>query len=337
MNYYLAHITYPIIFIAVLARQLWLPVPAILFLLSGGTLAGSGKLSYVGILLVAILGCVLADLVWFETGRVSGKRVVRLLCTLANDPSYCIRRGRAAFEKRGVRLLLIAKFFPGLDGITPPLAGMLGASRTAFLVHDCGGALLWAGAYISCGFLFAESLYRVERYISVYATALTLAFGVPLVLLFVWKLVPLVRMIQSLQHLQITPEQLKERLNHGDKIAIIDLLRFEEDPQGVSGIPGAVRLVPNEIRRKKHFRVPDDVDMVVYCRSQNSFVSARVAAAMRKHGLQRVHVLAGGLEAWKARGFPLSDQFADPRTELTRLGVEMSPEWQPLPASGVGG
>ena len=39
MSYYLAHITYPILFVAVLARQLCLPVPALLFLLSGGALA----------------------------------------------------------------------------------------------------------------------------------------------------------------------------------------------------------------------------------------------------------------------------------------------------------
>ena len=335
MNYYLAHLTYPIIFIAVLARQLCLPVPAILFLLTGGALAGSGRLSYGGILLVAILGCVLADLVWFECGRACGRRVLRLLCTMATDPSFCIRQARAVFARRGVRLLLIAKFIPGLDGVAPPLAGMLGATRATFLLNDAGGAFLWSGVYISCGFLFATSLDRVERYISVYGTALILVFGVPLVVLFVWKLVQLVRMIRSLRHLQITPEQLKERLNHGDKIAIIDLLRFEEDPQGVSGIPGAMRIDPHEIRHKRLIRVPDDVDVVVYCRSQNCFVSARVAVSMRRQGVQSVHVLKGGLEAWKACGFPLSDELPDPRVELARLGVEMSPELQSLPALRV--
>src|SRR5580692_1218671 len=154
MSYYLTHITYPILFIAVLARQLCLPVPALLFLLSAGALAGSGKLNFAGVPVVAVLGCVLADLVWFEAGRLRGKRVLRLLCALTADPSYCIRRGREIFAKKGLRLLLFAKFVPGLDGICPPLAGMLGFSRTAFLVHDAAGASLWAGAYIACGFLF---------------------------------------------------------------------------------------------------------------------------------------------------------------------------------------
>src|SRR3981189_1232354 len=76
VSYYLVHTTYPILFIAVLARQLCLPIPATLFLLSGGALVGSGKLSYTGIILAAVLGCVLADLVWVAAGRLAGQRVL---------------------------------------------------------------------------------------------------------------------------------------------------------------------------------------------------------------------------------------------------------------------
>jgi membrane protein DedA with SNARE-associated domain/rhodanese-related sulfurtransferase len=331
MDYYLIHTTYPILFVAVLARQLCLPVPALLFLLSGGALAGSGKLSFAGLLLAAVLGCVLADLVWFEAGRLRGKRVLRLLCEFTSDPSYCIRRGRELFAKRGLRLLLIAKFVPGLDGLCPPLAGMLGASRTAFVFHDAGGATLWAGAYISCGFIFAKQLDQVEQHISTVATAVVLIFGIPLVLFFALKLSQLVLMIRLLRPLHIQPEVLKSRLDSGAKVGVIDLLRFEEDPEGVAAIPGALRLDPLELRRKKRIMMPPDVDLVLYCRSRNSFVSARVAAVMRKHGIQRVHILLGGLEAWKARGLPLSDNFTSTEDTLMRLGIEMLPPWQPLP------
>ncbi len=330
MHYYLDHITYPIIFISVLARQLCLPVPAILFLLSAGALAGSGRLSFTGILLMAVLGCVLADLTWFEAGRIGGKRIIRVLCSIASDPSYCIRSGRAAFEKRGLRLLLIAKFIPGLDGIAPPLAGMLGAQRSRFIAYDAGGALAWSTVYIGFGFLFAQKLNAVTQYISVYANVVILVLGVPLLLFFVWRLAPLLRTLRLLRPLRVTPEELNGWRNSGEKIGIIDLLRFEEDPQEAPGIPGAVRLDPSELRRKKRIKVPEDVKVVIYCRSKNSFASARVAAAMRKHGIQNIHLLVGGMEGWKARGFPVDDKFADPQAELARLGVEVSPPWQPL-------
>jgi membrane protein DedA with SNARE-associated domain/rhodanese-related sulfurtransferase len=300
-------------------------------LLTGGALAGAGKLNFVGVLLVAVLGCLLADLVWFEAGRLRGRRVLRLLCALTHDPSFCIRRGRQIFAKKGLRLLLIAKFVPGLDGICPPLAGMLGASRAAFLVHDAGGASLWAGAYIGCGFLFTRQLDKVAQRISVVATALVLIFGIPLLIFFVLKLAQLVLMIRLLRPLQIDPELLKSRLDSGEKFCVVDLLRFEEDTEGVAAIPGAVRLDPLEIRRKKRIVIPSEVNLVLYCRSRNSFVSARVAVAMRKHGLHNVHVLAGGLEAWKGLGFPLTEQFADIEAEVARLGMEVSPPWKPIP------
>ncbi|HMD20253.1 MAG TPA: VTT domain-containing protein [Alloacidobacterium sp.] len=331
MSYYLTHITYPILFVAVLARQLCLPVPALLFLLTGGALAGAGKLNFVGVLLVAVLGCLLADLVWFEAGRLRGKRVLRLLCALTRDPSFCIRRGREIFAKKGLRLLLIAKFVPGLDGICPPLAGMLGASRAAFLVHDAGGASLWAGAYIGCGFLFARQLDKVAQQLSVVSIAVVLIFGIPLLIFFVLKLAQLVLMIRLLRPLQIDPELLKSRLDSGEKFGVIDLLRFEEDPQGVAAIPGAVRLDPLEIRRKKRIVIPSDVSLVLYCRSRNSFVSARVAVAMRRHGIHNIHILTGGLEAWKRLGFPLTEHFADMEAEAARLGMEVSPPWKRIP------
>jgi membrane protein DedA with SNARE-associated domain/rhodanese-related sulfurtransferase len=331
MSYYLAHITYPILFVAVLARQLCLPVPALLFLLPGGALAGAGKLNYIGVLVMAVSGCLLADLVWFEAGRLRGKRVLRLLCALTPDPSLCIRRGREVFAKKGLRVLLIAKFVPGLDAICPPLAGMLGTSRAAFLLHDAGGASLWAGAYIACGFIFARELDKVAQQISVVATAVILIFGIPLLFFFALKLTQLVVMIRLLRPLHIHPELLKSRLDAGEKVGVVDLLRFEEDPQGVAAIPGAVRLDPLEIRRKKRIAIPADVNLVLYCRSRNCFVSARVALAMRKHGIQRIHVLTGGLEAWKGLGFPLTSEFADIEAELTRLGVQVSPPWQSIP------
>jgi membrane protein DedA with SNARE-associated domain len=129
MNYYLLHTTYPILFLSVFARQPSLPVPALLFLISAGALVSANKLSFAGILSVAVLGCLLGDLMWFEAGRLRGKRVLRLLCALAPDPSYCIRRSRSTFATRGLPVLLIAKFVPGLDGITPPLAGMSVTAR----------------------------------------------------------------------------------------------------------------------------------------------------------------------------------------------------------------
>ncbi len=240
----------------------------------------------------------------FEAGRLRGKRVLRLLCALASDPSYCIRNSKATFAKKGVRALVIAKFIPGLDAICPPLAGMSGASRADFLLYDAVGSALWSAAYVTCGFVFARELDKVVRYTSVFANVLILALGVPMLVFFLWKVSRLVRMIRLLRPLQITPEQLKVWMDSGERIGIVDLLRFEDDPQGTALIPGAVRLDPLQIRRKKRIFMPENVDLVLYCGSKNSFVSARVAAAMRKHGIHRIHVLKGGFGRLASTSIP---------------------------------
>jgi rhodanese-related sulfurtransferase len=220
---------------------------------------------------------------------------------------------------------LIAKFVPGLDSVMPPLAGISGTARTDFLIYDLGGATLWSGAYIGAGFLFAKQLDEVARYTSILANILILGLGLPLLFFFVWKLVQLVRMIRQLRPLYITPHQLKGRLDAGEKIAVIDLLRFEDDPQDVSGIPGAIRSDPARMRRTRHIVMPEKLDLALYCNSGNSFVSARVAVAMRKLGIHHIRVLSGGLAAWKALGFPLSAKFPDADAEMERLGIEVFP------------
>jgi thiosulfate/3-mercaptopyruvate sulfurtransferase len=86
-----------------------------------------------------------------------------------------------------------------------------------------------------------------------------------------------------------------------------------------------MRADPSEMRHKTRAVVPEDIDIVLYCGSRNSFVSAREAAMMRRKGVRRIRVLEGGLAAWKAPGFPLSSELADPDAELKRLGIELLP------------
>ena len=327
MSYYLVHTTYLILFVAVFARQLCIPVPAILFLVSAGALSGTHKLSYPGILVVSVFGCVIADFIWFEAGRLRGKRILRLLCSLAGDPSYCIRRARTAFSSKGIRLLWVAKFVPGLDGICPPLAGMSGAKRRVFVLHDAIGATLWCGTYVTAGFVFTNEVNRVAHYASVFAIGLILVLGVPLLAFAISKSICLVRAARLNRARQISPEQLRARIELGKDIGIVDLLRFEEDPGEEAVIPGAVRIDPLELRRKRRITMPVDLDLVLYCRSTNSFVSARAAAEMRKHGIDRIYILQGGLAAWKAAGYSTDHVPLNPAEVSERLAIVVYPPW----------
>src|SRR3984885_15590712 len=151
-------IIYLILWAAVFARQVCLPVPANLFLLTVGSLARSGGLNMSLVLCVGILGCLAGDCVWFEAGHHWGSSIMRILCAFSGDPQYCVQRAHKVFGRWGLRSLILAKFIPGLNGVTPPLAGIEGSARSAFLAYDSLGSFLWNASYSGLGYLFANRL-----------------------------------------------------------------------------------------------------------------------------------------------------------------------------------
>jgi membrane protein DedA with SNARE-associated domain len=158
LSHHALSITHLILWVAVFARQICLPVPANLFLLTAGALARGGGLNMRLVLCVGILGCLAGDLVWFEAGRHWGSQIMRILCAFSSDPHYCAQRADKVFGRWGLRSLILAKFIPGLDGVTPPLAGIEGSERGAFLAYDFLGSFLWTAMYAGLGYLFANRL-----------------------------------------------------------------------------------------------------------------------------------------------------------------------------------
>ena len=77
------------------------------------------------------------------------------------NPESCILRSADSFHKRGRVLLLFAKFVPGINTMSPPLAGSMNMRFGQFLGLDAAGASLYIGAAPSAGFLFSGALDAV--------------------------------------------------------------------------------------------------------------------------------------------------------------------------------
>src|ERR1700683_3147800 len=154
-------ITYFVLWSVVFASQACLPIPATLFLLAAGALSRAGALNPLFVLGVSLVGCLGADLIWFEAGRRWGNQIVRIFCSLSRDPHHTEKRVHEVFRRWGLRSLLVSKFVPGLGGLIAPLAATEGSGRTAFLASDALGSLLWSTTYAGLGFLFADSLAAI--------------------------------------------------------------------------------------------------------------------------------------------------------------------------------
>jgi len=155
---------YSILFATVFAHQLGLPVPGPLFLLAVGALAAAGKFGLVAALGLAVVACVLADWVWYEAGRRRGDKILHFIHRLARDPDAHDRRAKNIFARYGPPLLVLAKFVPGLDAVTPPLAGTSRTGRLRFLALDAVGAGLYSSAYAGLGYAFSNDLNRAATY-----------------------------------------------------------------------------------------------------------------------------------------------------------------------------
>ena len=194
---------YSVLFGALFAHQIGLPVPGPLFLLAAGALAAAGKLVLAAALGLAVVACVLADWLWYEAGRRKGERVLHFLHRFTPDPVAADRKAKRTFAKYGPPILVFDKFVPGLDAVAPPLAGTSGTSRLRFLTLETTGAALYSGLYAGLGYVFRHDLDRVAAYAGKAGTLLGgLAFGV-LAIYFIRKLIH--RFTRESQLTRITP------------------------------------------------------------------------------------------------------------------------------------
>jgi membrane protein DedA with SNARE-associated domain/rhodanese-related sulfurtransferase len=318
-------LTYAGVLLAVFANQLCLPIPSIVFLMAAGAVSAQGGMRTSVIILLGVLGCLAADWIWFWFGRRWGSNALRLLCRFTADPRSCSRNARQKFGRYGLALLCVAKFVPGLDGLMPPLSGAEGVSLPGFLALDTVGALLWSGGYVGLGYLFSNQLDLAIDWAKHFGTAIGLAIAVPFAIYAGWRGLVLVRMIRRLRLRNISPPMLARKLKLNKKIAVLDLLNFEEDTDGkkLEVIPGAFSIDPSRLRKSPHLTVPDDVKIILYSASGRDTVSARAAVALQRVGIDNVWVLEGGLKAWREQGFPVSRSLEVPETVAARLGVKL--------------
>ena len=261
---YLVQHGYIVLFASVLAQQLRIPLPSTPFIVAAGALAHTGQLNFGATILVAFSAAMIADLVWFEIGRVRGIRVLQFLCRISLEPDYCVRRTENTFARYGAKTLIVGKIVPGISAVATPMAGVYGLARSRFLLFDGLGILLWIGTFELLGYLFSDQLEDVIAYASRFGGLLTALFIGGLAAYVGWKYAQRRRFLRSLRIARITPEQLKAELDSGADLAIVDLRHALEDEAEPWTLPGALRL-PAEKLEERGAELPHGRTLVLYC------------------------------------------------------------------------
>jgi rhodanese-related sulfurtransferase len=255
---------------------------------------------------------------------------MRLICRFTADPRKSASEAHEKFSRYGLALVCVARFFPGLGAVMAPLAAAEGVSAASFLAVDTVSSFLWSGAYVALGYVFANQLDAALGWVRRFAAVFAILLGVPVALYACWRGFTLLRMIRRLRLRRITPAMLARKLKSKRKVAVLDLLDFEDETGSESpkAIPGALRVDPSRVRNSPRLTIPNDVEVILYSSTGGDIVSARAAMALRRIGVEKVWVLEGGFQAWREQGFPVSQSPEMPEVAAARVGVKLPPhDW----------
>ena len=253
-----------VVFLYVFADQLGVPLPAVPALLAIGALAAVGKINFGVALALSVVASLLADTIWYTLGRTRGADVLRLLCKISLEPDSCVRRTEEVFLRYGVRSLVIAKFVPGLSTIAPPLAGMVGVGMPRFIAYSAAAAFLWAGVWAGLGYLAGDALQHVVRETGRFGTLLGWLAAAVVAAYVAVKWVQRRQFLKSLRIARISQLELKQRLDAGDAMLIVDLRSALDVTAQPFVIPGALRIAAEELEQR-HGDIPRDREIVLYC------------------------------------------------------------------------
>jgi membrane protein DedA with SNARE-associated domain/rhodanese-related sulfurtransferase len=295
---------YLLIFGWVFLEQIGLPLPATPILVAAGALSATEHMNFALALFAGTLACLTADIIWFVFGRRYGHFVLGLLCKFSLEPTVCVRRTHDSFGKRGAYTLLFAKFVPGLSVVAPPIAGQTGMPVRRFLIFDAAGSVIWTGALLLSGRLFGDLLNHNPGLLNWAGR-----FGGALLILGVlgflaMRIIRRQTYMKKLRTARLEPTELKQMLDDGQPVYIIDLrhpLELVPDP---FTLPGAHHLSPDALAQHSS-EIPLDRDVVLYCTCPSEATAAKTAMTLQKLGIDRVRPLRGGFDEWKRLGFPL--------------------------------
>jgi len=199
---------------------------------------------------------------WFVLGRRRGARVLRFICRLSLEPDSCVRQTEMVYRRYGVRSLLVAKFVPGLNAVSAPLAAISGVSFGRFVVFDTLGALLWISSFGGLGYIFSGQLDRVGDYAARMGSWLAVVAVALLAAWIGWKFTQRRRFLKKLAVARITPTELRSMLDAGDDVVVVDVRTAVESE--TDSVPGALRIPLEELEARNN-DIPRDRDIILFC------------------------------------------------------------------------
>jgi len=124
--------------------------------------------------------------------------------------------------------------------------------------------MLWAGTFLGLGYIFSGQIERIAEHLASLGGWLLVLIVAALASYISYKFIARQRFLRELRIARITVDELKEKIDAGEELVIVDLrhsMDFEADPET---IPGAFRMDAKELEERND-RLPRDREVILYC------------------------------------------------------------------------
>lgn len=150
---------YGLVFAVLLLAGFGLPLPEDIPLIMGGVLVHRGQANLWVMILIGYAGIIIGDSIMFGLGRRFGTNV-------GATPGFFARivtpekraRVEGLFKKHGEKIVMLARFLPGVRTVTYFTAGSVGMSFAKFALYDSIAALASAPLFVVLGYKFGADI-----------------------------------------------------------------------------------------------------------------------------------------------------------------------------------
>lgn len=251
---------YTVVLLSALLERVGLPLFLSPVLVGAGALAAADHMRFDLGFWIALVACIVGDVLWYEMGRKKGDSVLALLCRISFEPDTCVRKSKVFFEKGAHRTLFFSKWLPGVSHIIPAVAGLSGIGREQFLITNIAGSAVWVLALMLVGYIPVQHMHLVPAMGSlIFEGSLVLLAGNVAI-----KYAQRRRFLKELYKSRISPEDLHSMLDAGRRVVIVDLRHSLDSISDPRVLPGAIRLLPEDVTARAS-SLPADQEIILYC------------------------------------------------------------------------